>query len=1084
MQIILGPFHPFLEQALVDAISKLKQADLMNPLLILVPSDALRRRIKILLSRERGLALLNVQLLTFYQLSLRLYSETGAELPELREDLFLEEVLRQIIRTGQPGAEPFTEIEERVGGCAALWQTLRDLRDGLVKPDFALAALAEGQLGSRPSERPTQLLRLLETFIGFCRGQGIYALADLDSAVIEEVAASRFLQQFSRIFYYGFYDLTQIQIDLFQTVAKNFPTTLFFPLLSKRPSHGAWNFAERFYQSHVQGKAAGPATQLTAAATLPVTFKLFDEEKERVYAESPKNWHCTISNAFGIHDEVTAAAKEILRLVDDHALAFDEIAVVARSLEDYGSTIHEVFHEHSIPVAGRMEQPLAQFPLTKAVILLLNLPAKDFLRAQVIDFLSSPYLQVKTLLDKDIQPRPDLWDLATRELAICKGISEWRRLRNFSRRDLQLGQLSADEEPRVIRISAAQLASLADLVDTLAADLLELPQRASWSLFAGAWKELAKKYLGIAPAGLRQPADADAAINDAIWKVLDQLSGLDTAHADVSLADFSHTFQHWLERSTVSRDRRNIDGVLVLNATAARGLAFRALFVLGVNEGVFPRTIREDAFLRDYDREILERDLGYKIDQKLAAFDEEKLQFNLLVNAAAERLYCSFQRADDNGRALSPSWYLSELKRALGAHAEGHLQEITIPRSLSDKSTVEIFAREDLLLPEELAIRLSLDAADPTALIESSGLAPALYKEGRKAVARLDRSTERLHEFDGMVGPLTEHWQRFSQRGVSPTALETYATCPFQFFARHVLRLERLELPEESMGPNAAEFGELGHAILKACYRHLIDAGYFVGQANHADIEATLYTLAQQAFVRYELDHPVGYPLAWEYTKESLTQLINQVVSADLRDIAGSGYVPVGLEVDRKTILSADWPEPLNGMEIHGRMDRIDHHPAENRFRVIDYKFKFSAQPSTQDKDLYRSALRGQKLQPPFYYLLGTPPAGAGDQCAQPDVEAKFYYIASRWRDGPLVRESFGAGGLSGKLGAEIRKTISALAAGIRGGRFFMQRGTACAHCEVAEICRKNHPPSLWRTENDAVTAPHRELRAKEPEKL
>ena len=138
MQTVLGPFHPDLENALVDAIARHKDTDLLCPLLILVPSDLLRRRLKIHLTRERGLALLNVQLLTFHQLSLRLNAECGNTPTVLHSDLFLEEALRQIIRTGQPGAEPFAGIEERAGGCAALWQTLRDLRDGLVDPALAL----------------------------------------------------------------------------------------------------------------------------------------------------------------------------------------------------------------------------------------------------------------------------------------------------------------------------------------------------------------------------------------------------------------------------------------------------------------------------------------------------------------------------------------------------------------------------------------------------------------------------------------------------------------------------------------------------------------------------------------------------------------------------------------------------------------------------------------------------------------------------------------------------------------------------------------------------------------------------------
>ena len=200
-------------------------------------------------------------------------------------------------------------------------------------------------------------------------------------------------------------------------------------------------------------------------------------------------------------------------------------------------------------------------------------------------------------------------------------------------------------------------------------------------------------------------------------------------------------------------DRRNRDGVMVLGATAARGLSFRALFVLGMNEGVFPRTIREDAFLRDRDREVLETDLGYKVNQKLTGYDEEKLLFTLLVGAARERLYCSYQRADDNGRALAPSWYVDELKQALVGQGR-QCEIVTIPRSLIEKATIAPFDRQDLLLPDELAIRLTLENQDPTSLIEATGNLPALYQQGRKIVGELDRSGDRLLAYDGLVGEL------------------------------------------------------------------------------------------------------------------------------------------------------------------------------------------------------------------------------------------------------------------------------------------------------------------------------------------
>jgi ATP-dependent helicase/nuclease subunit B len=1079
MQTVLGPFHPDLENALVEEILKYKNEDPLAALLVLVPSDLLRRHLKAVLSRQRRLSFLHVQLLTFHQLALRLHAESNDRPPELYSDLFLEEALRQLVRTRQPGAEAFAGIEERAGGCAALWQTLRDLRDGLVEPAVALDALGEGHFSRRAGERTSHLLVLLRTFQEFCLRQKITDPSDLNRYATERVPASKSLKLFRRIFYYGFYDLTQIQVDFFYAVARHYPTTLFFPFLPANPAHEGWSFARRFYERYVQGQNTEPARETQAGAALPATARLFDDEATRKYAAHPKNWQCRITTTFGIHDEIVAAAKEILRLVDDGKLEFHQIGVVARSLEPYGHAVKEIFHQHKIPLAGTFEEPLAQLPLTKAVILLLNLPAKDFVRSQVIDLLSSPHFQFPNISRDHPPPRPDLWDLATRELAIGKGVSEWRRLRRSNRQDLVLRQISDDDEPRVIRIPAAQLTCLADTVETLAADLLRLPPRGSWRGYVENWRALLKKYFGIGLVNATTAPGAESEPDEEILSILDQLAALDRVENRIELGDFSRTFQHWLERSSATDDRRNRDGVQVHSATAARGLSFRALFILGLNEGVFPRTIREDAFLRDRDREVLERDLGYKVSQKLAAFDEEKLLFTLLVGAARERLYCSFQRADDNGRALAPSWYVAELERVL--KDSGRPCEINdIPRGMIEKSAAPPFDRQDLLLPAELAIRLTLEAEDPSALIDAWAPLPALYRQGRQAVAEIERSADHLLPYDGALANFDSYWKHFSEHGLSPTALETYARCPFQFFALHVLGLKPLDRPEEILGPSPAEYGELGHAILNSFYDALIDVGYFAGKAATIDVAMTLQAVASRAFTDYEENNPVGYPLAWEGVKEGLVELLRRVIAQDLTELAKSGFAPVSLETDVTARLPADWPEPLKGLAIRGRIDRIDQR--DRCLRVVDYKFKFGAGPAAQDKNLVRSALRGERLQPPFYVLLAQRWAEQQlKSSARPAIEADFYYIAPRWSDGPLISTPYGGEELTGEVGAAIKQTIAYLAGGVRQGRFFIHRGDYCGRCDAAPICRKNHPPSLWRAENDPLTKTHRALRKKDP---
>ncbi len=1078
MKTILGPFHPYLEDALVEEVLSYKKIDPLIPLLVLVPSDALGRHLKTLLSRERGLSLLNVSILTFFQLSARLCAEAGLHAAPLRDDLFLEDVLRYLVRARHAGAAAFAGIDERVGGCAALWQTVRDLRDGAVDPQLALEALREGQFAEKTHDRTARLFELLQSLLSFCEAKNIPTHYGLDKLAATQAPASKFLGRFAQIFYYGFYDLTQIQIDLLRAVTQNYPATLLFPLLSLRPSHAGWRFAARFFERYLEGYGTTPTRNLieAGAETLPRTFALFDEQAERAYAPLPNRWRCTIANAFGIRDEVAAAAKEILRLADEQGIPFHEIGVVARDLEAYGATIKDVLSAHQIPVSGAVEEPLVQFPLAKAVILLLRLPAQDFLRAQVIDLLSSPYFQAHRFIKSKAQARPDLWDLASRELAICKGVHQWRRLRRYARRDLLIRPWS-DEEERTLRIGATVLSCLADIVENLAYDLTRLPASSSWSDYVEAWKQLLKKYLGIAAA--RASTATPDPLQEKILVLLDHLAALDSVSPRCTAVEFAQTFERWLERSTVAPGASHNAGVRVLNVAAARGLSFRALFVLGLNEGVFPRTIREDAFLRDQDREILDRDLGCKINPKLAGFDEEKLLFTLLVGAARERLYCSFQRADETGRVLAPSWYLSELERVIGAQARNQLRKITIPRSAAEKARIAPFDREKDLYPEELAVRLSLEGDDPTPLVELFAPAPALYKRGREVVALLDQSSERLGAFDGIVGELHDQREYLSEYGLSPTALETYARCPFQFFARHGLGLEPLERPEESLGPSAGEYSELGHAILKDVYQRLIEGGRFEGEA--VDLVEILNAAARRRFKDYEEKNPVGYALAWENLKAELTELLRRVIAQDLAELSASGFRPLSVEAEQSDRLSGDWPEPARGAAIRGRMDRIDWDQSHHRLRVIDYKFKLGGAPASADKNLVRAALRGERLQPPFYCLLGRRWFEAHrPRRADLDIEAQFYYLAPRWREGPLVREEFAERKLDPKIMAEVKKTIAYLAGGIGRGNFFIRRGEHCHRCEVSEICRKNHPPSLWRAENDARAKSHRELGQKD----
>ena len=191
-----------------------------------------------------------------------------------------------------------------------------------------------------------------------------------------------------------------------------------------------------------------------------------------------------------------------------------------------------------------------------------------------------------------------------------------------------------------------------------------------------------------------------------------------------------------------------------------------------------------------------------------------------------------------------------------------------------------------------------------------------------------------------------------------------------------------------------------------------------------------------------------------------------------------SGYRPQATEFSAQATLN-DWPAPLGGMTVRGRMDRIDYNADEKRLRVVDYKLKLQRSRQPVDNDLLRSALRAQRLQPPFYAMLGEK-AAASLGFVEAAVEVAFYYLAPAWREGPLTVETMDRAVWEGASGAALKETVAFLAESMRRGLFFIQPNDHCRFCVVSEACRRHHRPTLWRAERDMTCQAHLALRKKE----
>ena len=467
---------------------------------------------------------------------------------------------------------------------------------------------------------------------------------------------------------------------------------------------------------------------------------------------------CRIVHVSGKQDEITVIAKEILGLVRDRQMEFHDIGVVGRTLSDYELVLPREFGRHGIPFVSTMTRNLSAFPFVKTAIQLLDLPISDYRREQVLELFYSPFFRIEGVCPDLVHLQIDKWDLLSRRLGIVKGLQDWERI---PRGGEARGFLPEEDENTTSGIpdDNQPLLALWRTVLALHEVMSTVPEFGTWEDYVQAVITLFRRLLCVPERAVDQRQDSQLppleaiqanedmglSINHAVLEEhLEELRALHHSDIRVSYGYFFDAFCRLMDASSVPlvdevTTPKNTSAVQVLDAMSARGVRFRMLFVIGLTENVFPRSIQEDPFLRDHLRRQFELNLGFKIPEKLAGYEEEQLLFYLLINSVTQSLTLLYQRSDQYGRSQLPSPYLDEVRLCMGNPAD-----MRVPRRFQEKcETLPIFGPDRLTqqehflkhvlarqLPSQIAV-----SSYPTGQILESGL--RFFGKGREPTSEI-----------------------------------------------------------------------------------------------------------------------------------------------------------------------------------------------------------------------------------------------------------------------------------------------------------------------------------------------------------
>jgi ATP-dependent helicase/nuclease subunit B len=1056
LRIVTGPFYPVLDRTLVEDIQLCKAGDPFTPLAVIVPSASLVEQLKLLLTRHEPHTFLNIHFLTFHQLALRLrddlaaVSEIRQELPlQLVDDFFFEQLVRQVVRRNLSGLEPLTRLPASPGTWKGLWATVRDLKDAVVAPTTALRALTEGVFEEEDRTWLRSLFTLHAAVMEASRSLGVGSPDDLAASLNRDLSGSSFLNRLQRLFYYGFYDLSQVQLSFLEAVIRVAPTTLYFPL-ENRP---AFLFARQFFERHL----------------LPIADAHEDRSREGEGTAMTHLVELSVTNVIGVEEELATVCREILTLVEVNGYRFDEIGVVARTLDPYQTRLQSVFDHHLVPFTTTAGRPLSREPLVKTLLRLASLPLHDFGRAAMLDVVTSPYYSSQDAGSASANFRPDVWRFLVYTLGITKGEAEWKRLAEpASSSILREAKAEPDEADQTIAgtYDASQLTYLWEIVSQLIQDCRALPSQGSIGALTDAFLALMNSHVHL-PELSDSPSSASiesthlTQLGLLIRSTLDRLQQLDPLGGNLSWEDWVELFRRVLDETSIPIEKDRCQGVQVLDAMTARGRTVRALFVLGMNEKVFPRYVREDPFLRDRQRVVLESTLGYKIDEKLAGHEEESLLFELLIRSATNRLYLSYQRADETGRVMAPSGFIALAIRDPRFVGK---PELTVPRRLSIQIS-EQPSIQDLLPVEDLALGCLMHGHDASPILDAVGRDRPLLEQGLATLKTMERESHELGPFDGIIGGQES---AAADRSFSPTALERYATCPFQYFAEKVLRLEPVRrLQDDHLLP--VMLGTLVHESLRVTYERLLRLQWPDDQPTEATVQSLVQEAVIETFAAHAASRGTGHALLWTMAREKVTELVTAAVSSDQEEYLATGFRPIAFEAIAQGTVPLEHAAPPTSLKIHGTLDRVDFRAEPPALRIVDYKFKHGSEINPADRNLALSAVRGFRLQPPLYSRMTLPSLPAA-------ADVQLLFLAPECKQ-QISRSTFDAGLWTGHTGNMIQQTLLTLIQGIANREFFILPDGYCDYCEFSGACRRHDAMAWWRSYRSPQARTLRRLR-------
>ena len=491
--------------------------------------------------------------------------------------------------------------------------------------------------------------------------------------------------------------------------------------------------------------------------------------KQRKYEELPKNLSIFLAN--NQYSEVEYVASKIVELVKEKKYRYKDISIITKNLDTYSNLCKAIFDEYDIPVFIDQKKDLSDNILVQYILAVLDIFSKNWSHEAVFNYIKTGFLQME---------QEDIYELEN--FCMKWGIKQTK----WYKGEWNFKEDSKNDEDRLEKMK--NLRKL--IVDPLLNFKIEVDRSRDVTTITKCLydfliknkidEKLENKIKVKIEEGNNEAAAEYKTSYKILMDVLDEIV-LVFGNDKITFDKYMQILKIGLGNSGLGKIPASCDQVIVGDVDRSRSHKVKAIFIIGLNDGMFPSINRNEGYFNDKDREYLKTNGIELAKGTLDRLYEDNFNIYKTFTTSEEKLFLSYSSSDSEGKSLRPSIIIAKIKKIFSNIKEE-----------SDILEKNFYIVNEKVTFDELLVNLR-NLKDGIEIEEYWYDIFSYFYQNEKWKYKLENSLKGIY-FTNKTSNISEEAINKLYGNVLRTSisrLEQYRACPFSYYLKYRIKIIR-----------------------------------------------------------------------------------------------------------------------------------------------------------------------------------------------------------------------------------------------------------------------------------------------------